>query len=119
MLNRVNDALRSIEPNIWLRLGYQAMESRNGVVIDGIRFESNIEFCRLHGFRLVKIVASEPVRLRRLAARGQVFDPLTDGGHAGEMEIENAAFDYTVRNESDDPRALYDQLDAIVSGSLG
>jgi dephospho-CoA kinase len=116
-LNKVNDALRQIEPNIWLRLGFEALSRKDGVLIDGIRFVSNVEFCRQNGFRMVKIVAEEATRLARLAARGQAFDVKVDGEHSGETEIENESFDHTVHNERDDPDALFRQLDAIVDGS--
>jgi cytidylate kinase len=116
-LNKVNDALRKIEPNIWLRLGFEAVGREDGILIDGIRFISNVDFCRQNGFLMVKIVASEATRLARLAARGQAFDLMVDGEHAGETEIENESFAHTVHNDHDDPAALYSQLDAIVDGS--
>jgi hypothetical protein len=116
-LNKVNDALRQIEPNIWLRLGFQAVGRKDGVLIDGIRFASNVEFCRQNGFRMVKIVANEAIRMARLTARGQAFDVKIDGEHAGETEIENETFDHVVHNDHDDPVALYRQLDSIVDGS--
>lgn len=114
-LNKVNDALRAIDPNIWLRLGMEAVDDRReGVLIDGIRFRSNLEFCRERAFRLVKIEASQATRIRRLAERGQAFDIETDGEHAGETELEYAQFDYVIQNEIDNPENLYKQLDAIV-----
>jgi dephospho-CoA kinase len=116
-LNKVNDALRHIEPNIWLRLGFEALSRKDGILIDGIRFVSNVEFCRQNGFRMVKIIAGEATRLARLAAREQAFNLKIDGEHAGEIEIENESFDHTVYNERDDPDTLYRQLDAIVNGS--
>ncbi len=113
-LNKVNDALRSIEPNIWLRLGMEAVNRKDGVLIDGIRFKSNLDFCREWSFRLVKIEASQNTRLRRLAERNQAFDIETDGKHAGETELEGEPFDHVIQNDSDDPEDLYEQLDAIV-----
>lgn len=114
MLNKVNDALRAIEPNIWLRLGMEAVDQIDGVLIDGVRFKSNLDFCRERGFQMVKIEASQPTRTRRLAARGQIFDMETDGKHAGETELERGPFDFIVQNDVDDPENLYKQLDAIV-----
>jgi dephospho-CoA kinase len=116
-LNKVNDALRQIEPNIWLRIGFEDMGRKEGVIIDGIRFASNVDFCRKNGFLMIKITASETTRMARLKARGQTFDLAIDGEHAGETEIENERFDHTVHNDHDDSNAFFRQLDAIVDGS--
>jgi dephospho-CoA kinase len=117
MLNKVNDALRGIEPNIWLRLAFAAVNRKEGILIDGIRFRSNVDFCRQNGFVMVKIMASEATRIARLEARGQSFDITVDGQHPGETEIEDERFDHTIDNDRDDPDALYRQLDAIVGRS--
>jgi dephospho-CoA kinase len=120
MLNRVNDAMRGIDPDVWLRVALKELQPITPgrlICIDGMRFKSNLAYCRSHGFQLVKITASEQTRARRLAARMQVFDPAVDEMHAAETEIEDEAFDYIIANEEDNPETLYRELDLLVTSS--
>lgn len=114
-MNKVNDALRAIEPNIWLRVAMDDIRETNGLLIDGIRFKSNLDFCRERGFKLVRIDATLSTRMRRLKARGQEFNVESDANHAGETELQDETFDHVIRNDQDDSVAFRQQLDTIVA----
>jgi dephospho-CoA kinase len=117
MLNKVNDAMRAIDPDVWLRVALQelgALRPGTPICVDGMRFKSNVEYCRKNSFVLVTIDASEETRMRRLKARGQEYDVQVDAAHAVETEIEGIPFDHVIRNDGDDPRLLYKEIDKIL-----
>jgi dephospho-CoA kinase len=117
-LNKVNDALRLIDPDIWLRVALQELgDQKPGtpICIDGMRFKSNVEYCRKNSFLLVAIEASEATRIGRLKKRGQEYDAAIDAAHAAETEIENVVFDHVICNDGDDPRVLYNEIDKILA----
>lgn len=118
ILNKVNDAMRAIDPDVWLRVALQELGTiRPGtpICIDGMRFTSNVEYCRKNSFVLISIEASEKTRMRRLEGRGQEYDLVVDAGHPVETEIEGVAFDYVIRNDGDDPKLLYKEIDEIIA----
>src|SRR5260370_24038765 len=72
MLNKVNDAMRTIDPDVWLRVALQelgAVRPGTPICIDGMRFRSNVEYCRKNSIVLVAIEASDEARMRRLYGR--------------------------------------------------
>ncbi len=117
-LNKVNDAMRAIDPDVWLRVALQelgSLQPSTPVCIDGMRFNSNVEYCRKNSFVLINIEASESTRLRRLESRGQEYNKAVDAVHAVETEIEGIAFDYVIRNDGDNPKLLYIAIDEIIA----
>jgi dephospho-CoA kinase len=117
-LNKVNDAMRAIDPNIWLRVALQELGTLPlgaPICIDGMRFRSNVEYCRNNSFILVAIEASEETRMRRLEGRGQEYDQTVDTVHPSEAEIEDIAFDHVIRNDGCEPELLYKAIDEIVA----
>lgn len=99
-LNKVNDALRSVDPNVWLRVALRDCDPQIPIVIDGIRFKSNLDFLRGENFSFWRISCPADLRRGRLAARGQSFDWAVDARHAGETELCGYAFDVEIDNGS-------------------
>jgi dephospho-CoA kinase len=112
-LNKVNDALRGIDPNIWLRVSLEDCRPDTPIVIDGLRFKSNLEFLRGAGFSLWKVEAPEETRRERLIGRGQAFDWSVDAEHAGETELDDERFDMVISNEAGF-EALSDQVRRVL-----
>lgn len=98
---RLDDALTKLDPSIFLRATLRGIGALDGFVVDALRFQSDLEIAREHGCRVVRIVSSDEVRYSRLAARGQVFDPLVDGQHRSETELDNALVDAEIVNDSE------------------
>jgi cytidylate kinase len=115
MLNRINDAMRAIDPNVWIKVALSEAPLDQPLVVDSVRFSSNLELLRARSFVLLRIRASTLRREQRLRERGQEYDFEIDDLHESEREIENERFDYELDNESADIQLLYRQLDRAVS----
>lgn len=98
ILNQVNDALRTIDPDIWIRVSLEETDRQAPLIIDGLRFKSNLTFLEGAGFCLWKIESTDANRRLRLERRGQNFDWGVDADHAGEVEIEKERFDFAMAN---------------------
>src|SRR5690242_9306970 len=70
LLNRVTDAMKSIDENVWLRAALRKIEPGHAVVFDSMRFHSDYEYLRGHGFSLWRIDAPLDLRLIWLQRRG-------------------------------------------------
>ena len=100
IMNRVADALRAIDQTVWLRA---ALRSTSDVpfVFDSMRFPEDYVYMQERRCLTVKIIAGQTLRLRRLAERGQQYEPERDELHDAEVSLEGFQFDYTLHNEGD------------------
>jgi cytidylate kinase len=99
LMNEVTDALRSVDPAVWLRAALRDMAVGDRVVFDSMRFEEDYNYLRGQGFVLVEVTASLAVRERRLADRGQVFDPLVDDLHLAETALADMGYAMVLDND--------------------
>ncbi|MFT8245554.1 hypothetical protein [Roseomonas sp. BN140053] len=107
----LDDALTPIDPSIFLRAALRGIPSNDGFVIDALRFRDDLSIARDLGCRVIRIVAADETRLRRLKARGQVFNIETDGYHRSEVELDDAEVDYEIRNDGE-----ISQLPTLLTG---
>lgn len=114
VLNQLNDALRTIDPNVLLRAALRECPNVGPVVVDGMRFQSNYDFLKDRGFQLWNVVSSPAILRARLEARAQVFDWEHDAKHPSEHEIEKNAFDVTLLNDFESEEFLFSQVDALL-----
>lgn len=99
LLNQVTDAMRSVDEAVWLRAAIAEVKHTDSpVVFDSMRFRYDLTYLRERGFSTVHVRATDAQRAERLAARGQVYDPRTDGLHPAEIELADETFDYTLDN---------------------
>ena len=112
ILNQVNDAMRAIDPNVWLSAGLRDCSTTMPIVVDGMRFESNYQLLNSRGFWLWRVTADAAHRKSRLEERGQTFDWANDTAHPGEIELERRHFQVEIANDAgrDELRALVDKL---------
>ena len=97
----LDDALTTIDASIFLRAALRGVDPNEGFVIDALRFHEDLAIARDAGCMVIRIVASEEIRLCRLVARGQAFDPETDGHHRSEVELDDSPVDLEIRNDGD------------------
>lgn len=100
IMNRVADALRAIDQTVWLRAALHSA-SDMPFVFDSMRFPQDYVYMQERQCLTVKVVADQTLRLRRLAERGQHYEPERDELHDAEVSLESFQFDYTVHNEGD------------------
>ena len=96
----LDDALTTIDASIFLRAALRGVHPDESFVIDSLRFHEDLAIAREAGCMVIRIVASDEIRLCRLVARGQAFDPETDGRHRSEVELDDAPVDLEIRNDS-------------------
>lgn len=96
----LDDTLTQIDNSIFLRASLEGVNLEGLIVIDSLRFKSDLDLARELGFFVVRIEADEPTRLSRLRSRGQAYDPKTDGIHRSEVELEVEVVDATICNDA-------------------
>jgi len=99
LLNRITDALRAIDNDVWLRAALPTTEITDPIVFDSLRFPTDYEFLQAKGFALWRVEAPPALRVERLAARGQQFDPQHDESHPAEVSLAEHMFDVTIEND--------------------
>jgi hypothetical protein len=115
-LNRVNDAMRAIDPDIWVKCSLRDIPAdTERIVIDGVRFESNLSYLASMGFSFWHVISATEIRLTRLRHRGQAFTLERDGIHSGEHEFLSFPFSNTIINDGE-MGALHQQIDVIICG---
>ena len=111
---RLDDALTTIDPSIFVRAALRPYGDRDGFVLDALRFRDDAVLARGLGCRIVRIAAPPDLRHTRLRQRGQSFDPATDGLHRSEIELDLIEVDHEIINAGDLP-SLKAALAAIVA----
>lgn len=87
MLNRVTDAMKTIDEQVWLRGALRNAPQNRPLVFDSMRFESDYQFLRSEGFVLWQIDAPLEVCISRLRFRDQEFQQGVDDLHLTETEV--------------------------------
>jgi dephospho-CoA kinase len=96
---RIDDALTAIDSSIFLKAALRDIDPDERICVDSLRFNSDLEFARQEGFLVVRVVAPDGLRAKRLAERGQVFDPAVDGRHRSETELDGVEVDFEIVND--------------------
>ncbi|SER87734.1 AAA family ATPase [Psychrobacillus sp. OK032] len=95
---------REIDSNVWIRHAEQFVQlyaerrSTEGIVISDGRQPDEIAWGRANGFTIVRVTASDDVRIARAQARGDVFT-YEDLTHPTEQYIDGFEVDYTLTND--------------------
>lgn len=97
----LDDALTAIDPSIFVRAALRPYGEQAGYVLDALRFNSDAVLARKLGCRIIRVVAPDELRGLRLRARGQAFDPNTDGLHRSEVELDAIDVDLELVNDGD------------------
>lgn len=113
-LNRVTDAIKSIDENAWLRAALSRLPPNCSIVFDSMRFKSDYEYLRALNFSFWHIDAPLGTRAERLHLRGQEFNPEVDDTHPAEVELEGQQFDYLIVNDGSDVLTLYEKVDNVM-----
>jgi len=100
LLNRVNDALKTIDELIWTKAVLASAPPAKPIVYDGLRVVSEFVLFKGRGFRLWKVECSLGERVRRLALRQQTFIVGVDDLHPEEFSLDHLKFDSVIMNEN-------------------
>jgi len=95
----LDDALTSIDASIFVRAALREVRTEEMFVIDALRFSSDLQIAQARGCTIIRVVADDSTRSRRLKARGQEFNLGTDGQHRSEVELDDAPVDHVIVND--------------------
>jgi dephospho-CoA kinase len=95
----LDDVLTNLDESIFLRASLRHADLSKSFVIDSLRFRSDYDIARDMGCMILRITAPDEERVRRLRARGQVYNPEVDGLHRSEVELDGVVADKTIRND--------------------
>src|SRR5699024_7573604 len=99
-------AMRQLDENIWIRHVEQGIEydrlftKYKGVVIDDLRQPNEYEWAKANGFTIIRVDASEDLRLERAKQAGDSFSE-EDMAHDTEQHVDGFSVDYEINNVSD------------------
>lgn len=111
ILNKVTDALKTVDEDVWLRAALREYGPETPIVFDSMRFANDYHFLDARGFSKWKVVAPLALRVERLRQRGQEFDPEVDDDHPGENILSDYIFDITIENSSVELATLYREIE--------
>jgi cytidylate kinase len=110
ILNKVTDALKAVDPNVWLRAALSCLDEDTPVVFDSMRFATDYAFLKNQGFEMWRVEAPLAIRLVRMERRGQVVRA-QDDEHRAETELDRYPFDRFVDNSGEDIDLLYYEIE--------
>jgi dephospho-CoA kinase len=111
-LNLLTDALRKIEPGVWLKVALRdAPESSQRIVIDSIRFPEDLLLVKNQGAVVWRVDCSNELRVERLSRRGQSYNIETDDKHITETALADISVDDVIVNDFEALPDLYDSID--------
>jgi dephospho-CoA kinase len=110
ILNSVTDALKAVDPDVWLRAALSGVEGNMPAVFDSMRFATDYAYLKGQGFETWRVEAPQAIRLARMERRGQVVKP-EDDEHPVETELDKHEFDRFVDNSEDGLDSLYREIE--------
>lgn len=124
----IGQQLRQLNEDVWIEYllnGVAKAEQENGaalnvVVCDG-RQINEAERMKSEGYVIIKVEADENVRLERIMAEGDTFDP-KHLQHETELQVDQVKADYIIKNDGtldDLNRKVYETVIQIRAKELG
>src|SRR5690625_832560 len=119
----VGSALRALDENVWVRQVeksmrvWENMKDVKGIVIDDLRQPNEYEWAKANGFIIIRVNASDEVRLARARKAGDVFSE-EDLRHETESHVDKFVVDYEIQNDIDNKAELNRKVDEIMGEIL-
>lgn len=98
---RLDDVLTGLDSSIFLKAAMRPYLAASPLIIDSLRFLSDLEIAKAQRCVTIRVIAPDDLRFRRLASRGQVFDPKANNCHRSETELDGVQTDWVVENDGD------------------
>ena len=106
LLQTLGQKLREIDEDVWIKQAeqsmrvYEDMRSTAGIVIDDLRQPNEYDWARANGFIIIRVEASDDLRLERAKHAGDSFSA-KDLAHDTEQHVDKFDVDYTIVNDGD------------------
>lgn len=112
VLNHITDAFRALQPDVWLRHALKDIPpTAPRLVIDSLRFLPDAEYAAANGFQIWRVECPFQVRLARLSARHQDYDPVLDEIHPSEHTLDGLPVQRLIDNTGSPPHRLWPLLE--------
>lgn len=98
---RIDDALTDLDSSIFLKAAMRPHLPGSPLIIDSLRFISDMEIARAQQWGTIRVIAPDEIRFRRLADRRQAFDPKANNSHRSETELDGVQTDWVIENDGD------------------
>ena len=115
LLNKVTDAMKSIDNTVWLKAALANKPPNSLIVFDSMRFLYDYDYLRNERFIMWRIDAPLNIRTKRLQLRGQEFNPSIDSLHPAETELDKHDPDYIINNNTANIDKLYEMIEQGLS----
>ena len=115
-MNRVTDALKLSDQEIWLRAALRGVSDSSPIVFDSMRFKEDYNFFSRWSFITWRIITSLDLCVERLQARGEVFTLGVDEIHRSETELGEVAHSAVITNDSNGTASLFRKVDELLTG---
>ncbi|MEH7117247.1 hypothetical protein V7128_07470 [Neobacillus vireti] len=102
-LQHIGQSFRELNPDIWVdmlfnSIPYQiAKEHKFHILVTDVRQPNEAKRLQEEGFKVIKITASKEVRIARMKAQGDNFNP-EDLEHETEKVVHQCPYDYLIDN---------------------
>ena len=113
VMNAVTDAMRAIQPDVWLAAALRHAPAGQPLVVDSMRFHEDHQLVRDGGYELWRVEAPQELRWERLRRRGQEFNAARDDNAVAEVELDGATHDRLIINAGCLPD-LWKQVEAAL-----
>lgn len=116
LLNKITDAIKQIDKNIWLKKALSEADNTRPIIFDSMRFSEDYDYFKSSGYVSIRIECHEDIIIERLNKRGQKIDPANDFAHKAETDLDGLEFDHTIMNNSSVDK-FYEEIDSILEKS--
>jgi dephospho-CoA kinase len=113
-LNALSDAVRRLDPNVWIAATLRNQRETVPLIVDSVRYVSEAEYLRSNGFQIWRIQTPHPLRAIRLEARGDTSNA-DDPNHATEREMDDFDYDLVLDNVEDGFLSLRNIISSALS----
>lgn len=116
----IGQSLRQLDEDVWInRLDkkLKALSTERSVIVTDVRQENEVKYLKEQGFTLIKVIADDSVRIQRIEAEGDVFNP-SMFEHETEQGILQYDCDFLINN-SGSFTELQEQVDSIWAAIIG
>jgi cytidylate kinase len=114
VLNKVTDAMKVVDPDVWLKAALSSGEAEKPIVFDSMRFTNDYVYLEQQGFTMWRIEAPLDIRLQRMEERNQIVTP-EDDEHSTEKELDAHRFDQIINNSAPGLAMLYEKIEEALA----
>lgn len=103
LLQGFGQGLRELNPDVWIQHVDRKIKKHDKhrdltiSIITDLRQPNEYEYCKTNGFYIIKVVAPDEVRMARMTASGDAFNP-EDVTHDTESYVDGYRADFTINN---------------------